>query len=108
TLGDMERIGWVRYLLARTLFVSQGDPSRATSRAEKSLTLMRELGDTWLSAYPLGLLGQMRLVQGDLLAARTMLEKSLTTIAEGTSGLDGGDSIELYFSLARLSALHGD
>jgi predicted ATPase/class 3 adenylate cyclase/DNA-binding CsgD family transcriptional regulator len=108
TLGDQERIGWVRYLLARTLFVSQEDPSRAQSLAEQSLTLMRELGDAWLSAYPLSLLGQMRLVQGDLVAARTMLEESLT-IAKGIDGEGvGGLSIEFYFSLARLSALHGD
>jgi predicted ATPase/class 3 adenylate cyclase/DNA-binding CsgD family transcriptional regulator len=107
TLGDQERIGWVRYLLARTLFVSQEDPSRSQSLAEQSLTLMRELGDTWLSAYPLGLLGQMRLVQGDLVAARTMLEESLA-IVKGITGSDGGDPIELHFSLARLSALHGD
>lgn len=107
TLGDQERIGWVRYLLARTLFVSQEDPSRAQSLAEQSLTLMRELGDPWLSAYPLGLLGQMRLVQGDLVAVRTMLEESLTIVKEIT-GSDGGDLIEFHFSLARLSALHGD
>ena len=106
TLGDQERMGWVGYLLARTLFVSQEDPPGAQTLAEHSLALSRELGNAWFCAFPLGLLGEIHLVQGEFVAARTSLEDSLALHKE--TGAEGGDAIGSRIGLARLLALQGD
>jgi predicted ATPase len=76
-LGDQQRLGWVRYLQARLLFVQQEDQALARKWAEQSLAHFRERGDTPFSVYPLGLLGLMHLEQGELEAARPLLEDSL-------------------------------
>jgi predicted ATPase/class 3 adenylate cyclase len=81
-LGDQLRLGWVRYLLASTLFVSQQDLPRARNLAEQSLMLYREVGDAWRSAYPLGVLGQIHLVQGEQALAREQLEESVAVFKE--------------------------
>jgi len=104
-LGDQQRLGWVRYLLARLLFVWQQDQALARALAEQSLAHFRERGDTPYSVYPLGLLGLMHLEQGELEAARPLLEESLA-IGKQT-GVET-DAIELCLGLARLLALQGD
>src|SRR2546426_5379109 len=104
-LGDQQRLGWVRYLLAHLLFVWQQDQALARALAEQSLVHFRERGDTPYSVYPLGLLGLMHLEQGELEAARPLLEESLA-IGKQT-GVET-DAIELCLGLARLLALQGD
>src|SRR5207244_4991735 len=103
-LGDAQRLGWVRYLLARLLFVSQQDQALARQLAEQSLGRFRERGDTPYSVYPLGLLGLIHLEQGELMAARRLLEESLA-IGKQT-GVET-DAIELCLGLARLLAGQG-
>lgn len=104
-MGDAQRLGWVRYLLARLLFVSQQDPVLARQLAEQSLVHFRERGDTPFSVYPLGLLGLIHLEQGELEAARTLLEESLALGKQ--TGVES-DAVHLALGLARLSALQGD
>src|SRR3989441_438981 len=104
-LGDAQRLAWVRYLLARLLFVSQQDPALARQLAEQSLGHFRERGDTPYSVYPLGLLGLIHLEQGELMAARRLLEESLATGKQ--TGVET-DAIELCLGLARLLAAQGD
>ncbi len=103
-LGDQQRLGWVRYLLARLLFISQQDPARAQRLAQQSLALLRELGSSTYIPEPLGLLGWMQLVQGDLVAARPVLVESLAIFKEIGEEDDG----DIRIALARLSALQGD
>ncbi len=76
-LGDQQRIAWVRYLLARLLFVWQQDQTLARALAEQSLAYFREQDDIFYSAAPLGLLGLICLEHGDLVTARPLLEESL-------------------------------
>ena len=76
-LGDVQRLGWVRYLLARLLFVSQQDQAFARQLAEESLAHFQEQDNIFYSAYPLGLLGLIHLEQGELEVARPLLEESL-------------------------------
>jgi predicted ATPase/DNA-binding CsgD family transcriptional regulator/tetratricopeptide (TPR) repeat protein len=104
-LGDTQRLGWVRYLLARLLFVSQQDQGLARQLAEQSLAHFRERGDTPYSVYPLGLLGLIHLEQGELEAARSLLEESLA-IGKQT-GVET-DAAHLALGLARLLTLQGD
>jgi ATP/maltotriose-dependent transcriptional regulator MalT len=104
-LGDAQRLDWVRYLLARLLFVGQQDRALARQLAEQSLGRFRERGDTPYSVYPLGLLGLIHLEQGELMAARRLLEESLA-IGKQT-GVET-DAIELCLGLARLLAVQGD
>ena len=104
-LGDQQRLGWVRYLLARLLFVWQQDQTLARELAEQSLAHFREQGDTPYSVYPLGLLGLLHLQQGELAQARPLLEESL---ALGRRTGVETDAMELSLGLARLSALEGD
>jgi len=104
-LGNQERIGWVGYLQARTLFVSQQDLPRAQTLAEQSLVLFQELGDSWFSALPLGLLGEIHLVQGEWALAREQLEESVELCQEVG---DWGDTAELLMGLARVAVAQGD
>jgi ATP/maltotriose-dependent transcriptional regulator MalT len=104
-LGDTQRLGWVRYLLACLLFVSQQDQALAQQLAEQSLAHFRERGVTPFSVYPLGLLGLIHLEQGELEAARPLLEESLA-IGKQT-GVET-DAVHLALGLARLLTLQGD
>ncbi len=102
-LGEQQRIGWVQYLQARLLFVSQQDLTLARQLAEQSLARSREQGNTIYASLQLGLLGQMSLEQGELEGARRLLEDSLTSGKQVDM-----DSVEQARGLARLSALQGD
>jgi predicted ATPase/DNA-binding CsgD family transcriptional regulator len=104
-LGDAQRLGWVRCLQARLLFVQQEDQALALQLAEQSLAHFRELSDTPYSAMPLGLLGLMQLEQGELEAARPLLEDSLVICRQ--AGLET-EAVYLALGLARLSARQGD
>ncbi len=105
TLGDTQRLGWVRYLLARLLFVSQQDQALAQQLAKQSLACFRERGDTPFSVYPLGLLGLIHLEQSELEVARPLLEESLALGKQ--TGVET-DAVHLALGLARLSAMQGD
>ncbi len=104
-LGDTQRLGWVLYLQAYLLFVSQEDQALALQLAEQSLAQFRERGDTPFSVYPLGLLGLIHLERGDLVVARVLLEESL---AIGKQTWVETDAVHLALGLARLSTLQGD
>ncbi len=104
-LGDQQRVGWVRYLQARLLFVWQRDQEFARHLTEQILTHFRELGNTLYSTAPLGLLGHMHLKDGDLVGARPLLEECLTIGKQAGVELD---TIPAAFGLARLLALQGD
>jgi DNA-binding CsgD family transcriptional regulator len=104
-LGDQQRLGWVRYLQARLLFVQYEDQARAQYLAEQSLAHFREVGDTPYSAMPLGLLGLMQVEQGELKAARPLLEESLVICRQ--AGLET-EAVSLALGLAGLSARQGD
>jgi DNA-binding CsgD family transcriptional regulator/tetratricopeptide (TPR) repeat protein len=104
-LGDAQRLGWVRYLQARLLFVWQQDQALTRQLAEQSLAHFRERGDTPFSVYPLGLLGLIQLEQSELEAARPLLEDSL---AIGKRVEVETDAVDLALGLARLLALQGD
>ncbi len=63
--------------LARLLFVSQQEQAFAQYLTEQSLAHFQEQDNIFYRAYPLGLLGLIHLEQGELEAARPLLEKSL-------------------------------
>ncbi len=104
-LGDVQRLGWVRYLLARLLFVSQQDQAFSWCLAEQSLAHFLEQNNIFYSAYPLGLLGLIHLEQGELEAARPLLEESLA-ISKKT-GVET-DSVYPALGLVRLLNMQGD
>jgi DNA-binding CsgD family transcriptional regulator/tetratricopeptide (TPR) repeat protein len=104
-LGDQQRLGWVRFLQARLLFVSHQDQALAQQLAEQSLATFRELGDIFYSADPLGLLGLIHLEQGQLEAARSLLEES--QVINRKFGVEI-DVLHLALGLAKLSALQGN
>jgi predicted ATPase/DNA-binding CsgD family transcriptional regulator len=104
-LGDRFRIAFVLYLLARVLFVSQGDLARAAALAEKSLALMREIGAKACGANPLGLLGEIALVRGEQTRARELAEESVAIFKE--AGI-AWDTARALIGLARIVASQGD
>jgi predicted ATPase/DNA-binding CsgD family transcriptional regulator/tetratricopeptide (TPR) repeat protein len=104
-LGDRQRLGWVRYLLAHVLLVWQQDQAQARTSAEESLAYFGQQGDTPYRLYPLGLLGLLHLEQGELVQARGLLEESLA-IGKRT-GVET-DAFEFRLGLAQLSAFEGD
>jgi DNA-binding CsgD family transcriptional regulator/tetratricopeptide (TPR) repeat protein len=104
-LGDQQRIGWVHYLQARLLFVSNQDRAHARQLAEQSLAHFREQGDLLYRLSPLGLLGLMHLEQGELEAARFLLEEGLMICRQ--KGVET-DAALLTLGLAQLSFLQGD
>jgi ATP/maltotriose-dependent transcriptional regulator MalT len=105
SLGDTQRIGWVRYLQARLFFLWQQDLALAQQLAAQSLALFRQQDDTLYSLLSRGLIGLIRLEQGELLAARSLLEDSVTTGKQ--RGIET-DITEMWLGLARLSAWQGD
>ena len=105
SLDDQMGLGWVRYLQARLLFVSQQDRTRARQLTEQSLAHFRKLDSAFYSAQPLGLLGLIHLEYGELEAARPLLEESLALGKQ--VGVETED-VHLANGLARLLALDGD
>jgi hypothetical protein len=104
-LGDAQRLGWVRCLQARLLFVQQEDKALALQLAEQSLAHFLELGDNPYRAVALGLLGLIHLEHGELEKARPLLEYSLVICKQ--TGV-GTEAVDLALGLARLSARQGD
>ncbi len=104
-LGDQQRIGWVLYLLAHVLFVSQGDLARASALAEQSLALQREVGARSFIHEPLRLLAEIRLAQGEHIKARKIAEESMAILRE--IGVRW-DTAMAFISLARILASQGD
>jgi len=104
-VGDQVSVGWVWYLLARTLFVSQQDLARAQSLVEQSLAFFQELGYARFTNYPLSLLAQMHLAQGELDLARERFEESLVMVQEVG---DREGAVETLLDLARVAVAQGD
>jgi predicted ATPase/class 3 adenylate cyclase/DNA-binding CsgD family transcriptional regulator len=106
TLGDQRRLSFVLYLLARVLFLSQGDLAEAQALAEQSLALLREFKETWITHQALYLLGQMHVHQGELGLARELFEASLATGKE--TQWDQWTTVMAQIGLARVLALQGE
>jgi predicted ATPase/DNA-binding CsgD family transcriptional regulator len=104
-LGDPQRLGWVGYLQARLLFVWQQNLPLALHLTEQSLADFQKLVDTPFRAFPLGLLGLMQLEQGELEAARPLLEDSVV-ICEQKGGVT--EAVHFTLGLARLCAWQDD
>jgi predicted ATPase/class 3 adenylate cyclase len=104
-MSDQANVGFVRCLQARLLFVSQQDPVGAETLAEQSLALLREVSDSVLRALPLGLLGQMHLLQGEQALAREQLEESILLLQEAGVRTDTAESL---MGLARLAMAQGN
>ena len=64
---------WVAALLA----LSEGDLDRASSLAQESLSILREMGDPWFSAWSLHILGRIEIQRGEMPSARTYYQQSL-------------------------------
>lgn len=103
--GDQFSIGWVHYLQARLLFVWQQDLARAQNLAEQSLAFYQEHGYGWHSSYPLSLLGQIRLVQGEIALARERFEESLALVQEVG---DREGALETLLGLAHVALAQAD
>jgi predicted ATPase len=104
-LGDQQRIGWVLFLLAYALFLSQTDPERAVVLAEQSLALMREGGNLLFIHGPLTLLGELHLMQGKQEQARALFEESLLIAKEQGDAFSHAASL---IGLAHVEAFQGD
>jgi tetratricopeptide (TPR) repeat protein len=104
-LGEQYNTAYPLYLLARALFLSRGERSKAQSMAEESLSLFREMGNGRLAAYACNLLGQILLMEEEDIRARSMLEESLITLR--TIG-DRSGTAEVLINLGRLAAYQGD
>ncbi len=109
SLGDKERLGWVLYLLARLLFFSERDLVQARNLTEQSLALYQEVDAPWYRAYPLVLLGQLILQQGEQTQAREVFKEGLALFKEvgdqaGTAdafmGLAGAATMQADFAAA--------
>ncbi len=106
TLGDQRRLSFVFYLLARVLFLSQGDLAEARALAEQSLALNREFKETWIRHEALYLLGKMHLYQGELALARELFEASLATGKE--TQWDRVTTVMAQIGLVRVLVLQGE
>ncbi len=104
-LNDKARLGWVLYLLAQVLFLSHMDLAIASVLAEESLVHLRQVGDTWVSAFALSLLGEIVLQQGDAARARALIEESITILKEVE---DRVTTAETLICLARVVACQGE
>jgi ATP/maltotriose-dependent transcriptional regulator MalT len=102
---DQMSVHWVKYLLARLIYVQHKDPGRAQRLAEESLAFFQEQNYSWFRAYALTLLAQLRLLQGDTDLAHARLEESLTLVQEVG---DREGAIEQRLGLAWVALAQGD
>ena len=105
TLGDKERLGWVLYLQARLLFLSERDIAAASRLTEQSLMVLQELDNPWERAYPLVLLGQIKLWQGGQAEVRDLFEESRSSFKEVG---DRAGMAEALIGLASVATMQGD
>ena len=98
------RIAVALCVLARIHFLAQDDFAQAQALVEQSLALFRELGDTQYIAYLLGLLGEMRLIQGEQTQASELLEESVATFKELG---DRWSTAEALLAFARVAVSQG-
>jgi ATP/maltotriose-dependent transcriptional regulator MalT len=103
--GDQVSVHWVKYQLARLLFVQQAELSGAQRQAEQSLVFFQERSYPWHRAYMLTLLAQLRQAQGEVALAREWLEESLLLVQE-VGEREG--AIETVLSLARVAVAQDD
>ncbi len=104
-LGDKERLGWVLYLQARLLFLSGRDMTAARSLTQQSLMVLQEIDNPWERAYPLVLLGQLSLQQGEQTQARDLFEESRISFKEAG---DQAGTADALMGLASVAAMQGD
>jgi hypothetical protein len=74
----------------------QNDYAEARSRLEESLTLFRELGDTWGLAGAHGALGRVAYEQGDDAQARSLQEEGLILVRELGNKQGIAESLESF------------
>ncbi len=65
-----------------TRLLLSGRDTAAASITEQSLTLLREIDDHWKRAYPLIVLGQIKLQRNELIQAHDLFEESRITFKE--------------------------
>jgi uncharacterized protein HemY len=80
----------------------QGEDAQATELIEESLTLSRELGETWGIASALRLLGSMAFRRREYEQARQLYEESLSLFQEN------GDKRGVALVLASLAEVAGE
>jgi tetratricopeptide (TPR) repeat protein len=105
TRNDTERMSWTLYLLAQVLFMSNTDIERAYSKAEQSLTHLREEGYHHDIGYVLSLSGLISLLRGEQAQARKLAEEGVTLLREIG---DKGGTAESLIDLAWILAAQGD
>ncbi len=103
--NDTERMGWTLYLLAQVLFLSHTDLERAYSRAEQSLTYLRQVGYHHGMGYILSLSGSISLLRGEREQARELAEEGVTLLREIG---DKAGIAESLIDLAWILAAQGD
>lgn len=104
-LENKEGIAWTFFRLAELLFISQDDPTMIDALLEKSLLLMREIGDKEGIAHCLCLSGRLALDRGDVVIAHSLIESSLMIVRQ--SGHKESIAESLKF-LADVTAWRGD
>src|SRR5947209_973445 len=105
SVGDKERLGWVLYLLARLLFLSERDRAQARNLTEQSLELLQEVDAPWYRAYPLVLLGQLILQQGEQTQAREVFKEGLALFKEVG---DQAGMTDAFMGLASAATMQAD
>jgi tetratricopeptide (TPR) repeat protein len=105
SLGDKERVGWVLYLLARLLFLSARDLVQARNLTEQSLALYQKVDASWYRAYPLVLLGQLILQQGEQAQACEVFEEGLDLFKEVG---DQAGTADAFMGLAGAATMQAD
>jgi tetratricopeptide (TPR) repeat protein len=91
-------VAWLHHCLGVT-FMIQEDYVRAQEHCEKSIHIAQDMGDRYLSAYPLAQLGSMLGRQGKFTEARSYLQEALAIEREM------GDHKDTAISLLRLGEI---
>jgi ATP/maltotriose-dependent transcriptional regulator MalT len=87
------------------LFLAGRDAATASNLTGQSLTILQEIDDPWKRAYPLALLGQIKLQQNDLVQAHNLFEESRSTFKEIG---DQAGMAEPLMGLASVAMMQGD
>jgi predicted ATPase/DNA-binding CsgD family transcriptional regulator len=92
---------WIAYCswLGALVALSEGETARADHLAQESLTIWREIGNPWQSAWALHVLGRVEAQRNDLTAARSWYQQSLAL------ALELGDKFLTPFNLEGLAGV---
>ena len=99
-MENKEGVAWVYFRLAEMLFIAQDASTTVSSFLEKSLLLMKKIGDDDGYASCLSLAARVSLAHGNAANARTLIENSLSLLRKAGHKQTLAESLQFFALIA--------